>query len=64
MFYSKDFLNHLERKRYRKKTIRDYAYLLHNFEKYFNNLGITNLKNISENEILEYLNKIMAVQIR
>ncbi len=35
MFYSKDFLNHLERKKYIKKTIRDYAHLLHNFERYF-----------------------------
>ena len=58
MFYSKDFLNHLERKRYRKKTIRDYAYLLHNFEKYFDSCYITDVKNISKNEILEYLNKI------
>ncbi len=58
MFYSKDFLNHLERKRYRKKTIRDYAYLLHDFEKYFNNYGITDVKNISKNEILEYLTEI------
>ncbi len=58
MFYSKDFLNHLERKRYRKKTIRDYVYLLNNFEKYFDNRGITDLKNISKNEILEYLTEI------
>ncbi len=58
MFYSKDFLNHLERKRYRKKTIRDYAYLLHDFERYFDNYEITDVKNISKNEILEYLNKI------
>ncbi len=58
MFYSKDFLDHLESKRYRKKTIRDYVYLFHNFEKYFYNFGITDVKNISKNEILEYLNKI------
>ncbi len=58
MFHSKDFLNHLKSKRYRKKTIIDYAYLLHNFEKYFDDHGITDLKNISENEILEYFNII------
>ncbi len=58
MFYSKDFLNHLERNRYRKKTIRDYAYLLHNFERYFDSCCITDVKNISNNEILEYLKKI------
>ncbi len=58
MFYSKDFLNHLKSKRYRKKTIRDYAYLLLNFERYFDNHGITDVKNISKNEIHEYLNKI------
>ena len=58
MLYSKDFLNHLERNRYRKKTIRDYAYLLHNFERYYDNRGITDVKNVSKNEILEYLNKI------
>ncbi len=58
MFHLKDFLNHLKSKRYRKKTIRDYSYLLYNFEKYFNDHGITDLKNISENEILEYLNII------
>jgi len=58
MFYSKDFLNHLEKNRYIKKTIRNYAYLLHNFERYFDNHGITDVKNVSKNEILEYLNKI------
>ena len=58
MFYSKDFLNHLERKRYKEKTIRACAYLIYNFERYFNNYGINNVKDISKNEILEYLNKI------
>jgi site-specific recombinase XerD len=55
MFYSKDFLNHLKEKGYRKKTIMGYAYLLHNFEKYFDNHGIIDVENITENEVHEYL---------
>ncbi len=58
MFYSKDLLNHLERKRYKEKTIRDYAYLLNNLEKYFYNYGITDVKNISRTKMLKYLEKI------
>ena len=58
MFYIEEFLNHLQENRYSSKTIKDYSYLLHNFESYFQNNHMVEPKRISESEIFEYLNKI------
>ena len=55
MFYINEFLNHLKEKRYSSKTIKDYSYLLHHFESYFKSQHKLEPKNISENELLEYL---------
>lgn len=58
MFYIKEFLNHLKERRYSTKTVKDYSYLIHHFERYCKDRGLLDVKNISETEVLEYLRLI------
>jgi len=63
MYYTNDFLDYLKEKRYSSKTIRDYSSLLQHFEKYVQVTGTLDLKNLSEDEVLEYLKIIKKKRI-
>ena len=57
MKHINDFLNHLKNQNYSNKTIRDYKYILADFQKYLRTLQITDEKNVSESHFKDYIRR-------
>ena len=55
MYYITEFLNYLHTNHYSQSTIKAYKYLLNNMKGYFTKKGITDVQNITESIINEYL---------
>ncbi len=57
MKYIDIFLKHLKNQNYSNKTLKDYSYILKNFQKYLNTIHISDEKNVNENHFKDYITK-------
>jgi len=63
MFYIEEFLHHLQEMRYSPETINKYSSLLLQFRNHMLSLGFIDVKNISESEVLAYLEEVRKKKI-
>jgi len=57
MKYLNDFLKHLINLNYSTKTLKDYSYIISDFDKYLNAINIFDEKNVTESHFTDYISK-------
>ena len=55
MFYKNEFLDYLKKKRLNEKTVKSYSYLITNFEMYYQERNINNVKKVNDKNVFDYL---------